>query len=624
MDNPDKPTLVQRFRYWFDNAMGRGLVSMLWFLGVVTAIFIILNTFVVKLINSGEGGEADSWAEVLWTNFVTTLNAKDFASSSPWLFRIVMAVVATVGLGLVAMLIGIISSFFRDKVNGLRKGRTPVLETGHTVIIGWNPKIFHILNGLVEANKSSRGATVVILADKDKVEMDDEIADKIGHNRGVKILTRSGDPLDQDVLMRVRPFRARSVILLAADEFPDADARVIKIALALSRHPLRAGRPLHLVGQISKARNMQVAKIAGSENTQWVLGTEKIGQIAAQTAHQPGLSAVYTELLSFAGNEIYFVHQPELAGTTYAEAQLKYNTSTVIGVIADGEVTLNPPGNTQLGPGARVVVIAEDDSVVAPDAPGVAVKSNIVAAKRLPKKPTKSLILGANRELPHVVRELDAYAAKGSTITIVSDFKVRDLDKTVNAKVTVADGDTTDRDVLERLKPHGYDHVIVLAYSHDLPLAQADTRTLVTLLHLRDIMQTTGKDFTVVSEMLDERNRKLATVTKINDFIVSDHLISLMIAQLSENPKLAGVFGELFAHDGQEIYLRPAERYIKLGPEVDFYTVTAAASARGETAIGYCAAPSEPGGGPQVVVSPANRDRRVYAPGDRIIVISAD
>ena len=41
----------------------------------------------------------------------------------------------------------------------------------------------------------------------------------------------------------------------------------------------------------------------------------------------------------------------------------------------------------------------------------------------------------------------------------------------------------------------------------------------------------------VVSEMLDERNRKLAEVCQIDDFIVSDHLVSLMMTQVSENPR---------------------------------------------------------------------------------------
>ena len=45
--------------------------------------------------------------------------------------------------------------------------------------------------------------------------------------------------------------------------------------------------------------------------------------------------------------------------------------------------------------------------------------------------------------------------------------------------------------------------MIVLAYSDDLDVQQADARSLVTLLHLRDIAERTGGEFTIVSELLD-------------------------------------------------------------------------------------------------------------------------
>jgi len=66
--------------------------------------------------------------------------------------------------------------------------------------------------------------------------------------------------------------------------------------------------------------------------------------------------------------------------------------------------------------------------------------------------------------------------------------------------------------------------------------------TLVTLLHLRDIEEKLGDSFSVVSEVLDARNQKLAEVTGTDDFIVSENLVSLLLAQLAENKALAAVF----------------------------------------------------------------------------------
>ena len=124
--------------------------------------------------------------------------------------------------------------------------------------------------------------------------------------------------------------------------------------------------------------------------------------------------------------------------------------------------------------------------------------------------------------------------------------------------------------------------------------------------------------------MIDDRNRELAEVTQADDFIVSDQLISLMLSQVSENKRLTDVFDELFSASGAEIYLRPAELYIAEGADTDFYTVLEAARRRGETAIGYRidehARSSEHFYG--VTVNPTKSQSRVFAPGDKIIVLA--
>ena len=53
-----------------------------------------------------------------------------------------------------------------------------MLESGHTIILNWSPSIVDIIGELALANEGGKAARVVILADRDKVEMEDEIAAK--------------------------------------------------------------------------------------------------------------------------------------------------------------------------------------------------------------------------------------------------------------------------------------------------------------------------------------------------------------------------------------------------------------------------------------------------------------
>ena len=56
----------------------------------------------------------------------------------------------------------------------LRKGRSTVIESEHSLILGWNPqRVIEIIRELVMANESEEKPAVVILADEDKEKMDD-------------------------------------------------------------------------------------------------------------------------------------------------------------------------------------------------------------------------------------------------------------------------------------------------------------------------------------------------------------------------------------------------------------------------------------------------------------------
>jgi hypothetical protein len=195
-----------------------------------------------------------------------------------------------------------------------------------------------------------------------------------------------------------------------------------------------------------------------------------------------------------------------------------------------------------------------------------------------------------------------------------------------NHTVSARLADTTDRSTLESLDLAGFDHIILLSYLAGMNAQQADSHTLITLLHLRDIATRQGLDFSVTSEMLDVRNRNLAEVARADDFIVSGRLISLMLAQVSENKRLNAVFADMFDPDGAEVYLKPVERYLRLGEPVSAHTLVAAARRRGDTVIGYRVAAwandAERAYG--VVINPAKSAEIDFQPGDKVIVLAND
>ena len=89
-------------------------------------------------------------------------------------------------------------------------------------------QIFTIISELVTANQSRRRPAVTILAEQDKVEMEDLVRQRVGSTGKTRIVCRTGSPLDVADLALVNPNEARSIIVLAppGTSVQDADAYV--------------------------------------------------------------------------------------------------------------------------------------------------------------------------------------------------------------------------------------------------------------------------------------------------------------------------------------------------------------------------------------------------------------
>lgn len=623
-----------RLRYAFDNSMSRGTVALIGYLGLASIALIFLAALVVVILGiSPAGADKPDFVEASWLSLMRTLDSGTMGGDEGWGFRIAMLFVTLGGIFIVSALIGVLNSGLEAKMDELRKGRSFVIEKDHTLILGWSPKIFTILSELALANENRQKPRIVILAEKDKVEMEDEIRAEVGDTGKTRIICRTGSPLALADLEIVNPHHARSIIVLAP-ESEDPDSEVIKTILAITNSPKRRPEPYHVVAEIADLRNLEVARMVGRDETQLVVTGDLISRIIVQTSRQSGLSVVYTELLDFGGDEIYFKEEPALAGRTFGEALLAYEDSALMGLrTRDGRVLVNPPMDTRIAAGDQVIAISEDDDTVKLSAaPGTWDELAIHSGSKSVPKPERTLMLGWNEQGITIVRELDRYVAAGSELTLVASVPglegviEREGLTSMNQKIVCRDADTTDRRVLDSLGVEGYDQIILLCYSDHLDVQEADAKTLITLLHLRDLAEKGGHDFRIVSEMLDVRNRELAEVTQADDFIVSNKLTSLMLSQISESKELSAVFADLFDPEGSEIYLKPAGDYVELGVPVNFYTVVEAARRRGEVAIGYrrMALAKDADKAYGVAVNPKKSEKVTFSEADRVVVLAEE
>lgn len=625
-------TLADQLHYRFDNFMSRGTVALVSGLALVSFAFILLMSGLVSLFGvAPEGSDRLDLPESLWSVLMRTLDSGTVGGDTGWGFRLTMLLVTFGGIFVVSTLIGLLSSGIDAKLEDLRKGRSRVIETDHVVILGWSLQIFTLISELALANANRPNTCIVILSEMDKVQMETELYDTLGRLPRLRLVCRTGSPSSMVDLGIVSIQTARSIIILNSTH-DQTDTQLVKTLLAITNIPRDRPQPYHIVAQVQTAKTLDVIKLIGQNEVEALLINDLISRIVVQTCRQSGLSIVYMDLLNFSGDEIYFKAEPALQGKTYGQALLSYSDSTVIGVqYANGVIQLNPPSDTLLHADEQLILISEDDDTIhlstSVDFP--IDRQALRMAELQPARAEHTLILGWNDRVGNIIQQLDHYVAPGSTVMVVAEFPAPEVDLSEETlalqrqTVRYQSGNPMDRVVLEHLNLTEYDHVVVLC-NPNLDAEQADAQTLVTLLHLRDISDRSQQDFQIVTEILDVRNQALAQVARPDDFVISEQIVSLMLAQVSEQKHLNAVLTDLFNAEGSEIYLKPIENYVAIDYPVNFYTVVEAGRQRGESVIGYRhqADANNLAKSYGVVINPPKAQLIEFKPEDVIIVLA--
>jgi hypothetical protein len=617
---PARAGLVARVRYRFDSALSGGPIVIAAWLGVVTFALGLAAAVLIYVFHLGyNGDDRTGVVEGMWQSLMRLLDPGTLANDSGWALRFIGLMVTLSGIFLASALIGLVATALDHQIQDLRKGRSAVVEDDHTLVLGWSPRLFTIVSELVLANENQKRPAIVVLAPIDKTEMEDELRARVVDFRNTRLVCRTGDPTSPDDLARVNLAGARSIVVLGADG-PDGDADVVKTVLAVMSDDPEFERA-HVVAEVHDPRYAESLTLTAGHRVIAVQADDIIARVTAQACNQVGLSHVYRELLDFEGDELYFQSVPDLAGHTFGEALLAFDRSSVIGLLhADGTVAVGPPMDTVIAADDEVIAIsADDDTIVFTGFREVAVPPEQQAA-RTTRPVERILIVGWSDLGPDILGDLDPFLDSGTAVDVLYDdnlFEDDPLEETalVNAVMRVHTSDCEANDVAHYGPARPYDQVIVLGYRSGISVAEADARTLLTLLAVRHTWPPEGGVRPrVVAEVLDSRNVAIAQATGVDDFVVSDELSSLMISQLAERAELKLVFDELFDARGSSLGVRPASWYAT-GEAVPFETVVAVARERGEVAIGYRLADGT------VVVNPPKSALLALGPRDDIVTL---
>ena len=179
-----KKTFKEKYRYFFDSLMSRGTLSLIGFLAIVSLALIIVFTIIIWLIDLIPG---QGFIEIFWLNIFKTLATGTISEAQPGQINFILSfLIALSSIFITSLLIGLLTAGIQQKIWSLRQGRSKVIESDHTIILGWSEIIFTVIRALNEAASNQKLRKIVIMAQKDKTEMEETIKEKIKPSKEFK------------------------------------------------------------------------------------------------------------------------------------------------------------------------------------------------------------------------------------------------------------------------------------------------------------------------------------------------------------------------------------------------------------------------------------------------------
>lgn len=540
--------------------------------------------------------------EALWWTVTHFLDGGTMVTDPP--YRRLLALGATcTGILAVSLLTAALTSKMGERIDDLRSGLNPVVERGHVLCLGYDPNVALVAR---EIARSGQRCTLVVLApeDKDRIDVALKPARQVPNHR-LRTVVRTGDPRNEQALLRVAAHRARAVIVTPPASLSDEDSVQWTLSTLLALHRIaEEGFHGRVIVEARRTEARELLSLAGERDLSGpgmlsldiVASDEVIAGILAQSTRQDGIYFVLRHLLAFDGCELYMDPLPaELEGRGFDDAHAAVVDAIVVGVqTAAGKTFLCPmPDEVErLQRGDRLIVLASGKHRWRTG--GTLPTPLLPTAGSIPSPvPQNVCVVGYNQTMHHLLRELEAGLPEGSHVRVVAGAQSEEATRMVEHEREQAHRVRFECDSrpAAKLAHHGKhemcsaDAVVILG-NENVNDENGDASALAMLLRLRHGMKVSGnRARRVVTEVRDPRSA-MHIVPRRGDCVVSSDVVAMLLAQSVLDSDVASVYRELLSPGGVTVHLRP--RQVQLPDRAaTFADVMANARARGEIAIGF-------------------------------------
>lgn len=505
------------------------------------------------------------------------------------------------------LLISIITVAFQKQWERVEKGRSKVFVRDHSVILGWNPALFKLIDRLLDSSSKKR-RKILVLSDQPAEELSQRILRWSGSASKSTVVCRTGIMDRISDLHMINLAFARELIILGpvlAGMPSSSGANVITTLCAVIktfeqgsgqrwRVPKTGIGKVHCTLAVYEPNVAPVLRQLEKENQYLDIHIAEpedfFSRIMAQSAMMPGIHLVMDELLTpGAGNSIFIKTLEELGltePTTFGELYVRWANIMPIGYYHGSD------------PGAPAIVNPDDDSVpLAPEDYLVFIASESllepaiahfvhtgevapVAAEPL-FPPLKVLVLGRDLKAQSVVRCLKKWLPRGSTI-VHNSREIKSMFFSSEHDVSLVYRETGDAvpDRIELLykeigRAESPCDAVVLISPHQDP-NEHDARILLETVAIRkmeeDRLQRTGTSWEkahhtrVIGSFVSAERAELGDIAQLDVAVVEVDLLCNYLFRAVDHPRRIRVHRDLMKTEGSEPVLLSPDQLIEPVP----------------------------------------------------------
>ncbi len=643
--------LFDRLQFRLERWLQRGPQYQLLLVAAMILLIAVSGGLLALLLTDGFDGPAHA----VWWSFLRLTDPGYLGDDEGLILRTISTAVTVLGYVLfMGSLIAIMTQWWRDRMEHLESGLTPIALNGHIVVLGWTNRTSDIVQELVYSQervkrflhrRGARSLRIVILAGHVTTHLVQELRDDLGDEWDEKeIILRQGSSLQIDHLRRV-DFSHASVIVHPGGDYTGngstaTDARVLKTLMSITDYGTAedVDQLPGLVTEIFDADKIPLAQTAYSGEIDVVPTNSFLSRLMAQNIRHHGLSYIFDELLTHRrGNDIYIRSFPDLAGTPFGDIRSMFAQTIPLGVVraeTDGFAPiLNPSRTYELEADDRIALIAESyrDTEPHPEESSTARPlTDTAPARPRVRQRRRLLLLGWSQRTPALMDELRSYIEEDFDITMLSTVSARERERKLSdemdhtaeiSSIEHIEGDYTSDVVLKRVNPETFDNIILLGSQRMASGEASDARSILGFMLLESLLPDPERHPDILVELMDPENAKLFH-RRSGEILVSPRIMSHIMAHVALRRELKVVFDELFTSGGAEIFLRSAAEYEAAGQTVSFADLEATAATCDEIALGISRpdAPDEAPGG--IHLNPPKNASWTLTDRDKIIVLA--